>query len=125
VSANRYTIKKIIKPEDFPVEMNEENLEILAKMSLIRPPSLDYNRLLPLLSHGEKILLYNKARQIRIAAEEQRWNALSPEEQAEEKRKAEDVDDDPKAFRGNLLQQELDSMALEEMERKKKNNTKE
>jgi len=114
-------MEKTIKPEDFPIEMNEENLEILAKMSLIRPPSLDYNRLLPFLSHEEKILIYNKAHDIRLATEQQHWESLSPEEQAEEKRKTEEsLKEGPGVHRGNILQQEWDSMALEEIERKKK-----
>jgi hypothetical protein len=31
-------MKKIIKPEDFPIEMNEENIDILAIMKLNYPP---------------------------------------------------------------------------------------
>ena len=33
---------KIIKPEDFPIEMNEKNIDILARIKLNYPPPISY-----------------------------------------------------------------------------------
>ncbi|MDB0600397.1 hypothetical protein [Tenacibaculum maritimum] len=111
---------KIIKPEDFPIKMTEENINIIANMKLMFPESLCYNEILPFLSFDDKILISNKVRDINEEKERERLNSLTPEEQAEEKRKIEkNLQEGPEVFKGNILQQEWDSMWLEEIEKEK------
>ncbi|QKJ63445.1 hypothetical protein [Flavobacterium sp. M31R6] len=65
-------MKKIIKPEDFPIEINRENIEILAMMKLNYPPPIkypppvEYNILLQLdlLSFDDQIKISEKIREI-------------------------------------------------------------
>lgn len=119
-------MKKIIKPEDFPIEMNDENLNILARMSLTIPPLIEYNIILPYLNFDEKILIYERASEIQKEEEKQRWDSLTKEEQEEEKRKIEEsLKEGPNVFRGNILQQEWDSIRLAEIEEEKKKKGKE
>ena len=88
-------MKKIIKPEDFPIEMNSENIEILAMMKLNYPPPIkypppvEYNNLLQLdlLSFDDQIKISEKILEIQKIEEKKRWDSLSKEEQEEEKRK--------------------------------------
>lgn len=35
-------MKKKIKPEDFPIEINKENIDILARMKLNYPPPVKF-----------------------------------------------------------------------------------
>lgn len=113
--------KKIIRPEDFPVEMSEENINILAEMKLMFPDSLCYRDVLPYLDFKDKILISNKVRDIKNIREQGRWNSLSKEEQEEEHRKIdESLNATSNVFRGNILQQELDSINLAKIEEKKK-----
>jgi hypothetical protein len=115
-------MKKIIKPEDFPIEMNEENIDILARMALEDIISDEWREItFNILTDEENTIVNNRISEIQREKAQQRWNALSPEEQAEEKRKTEEsLKEGPGVYRGNILQQEWDSMALEEIERKKK-----
>ncbi len=114
-------MNKIIKPEDFPLEMNEKNIDILAKMSLELPPMVEYNIILPYLSFEDKILVYERASIIQQETEKKRWHSLTPEEQEEEKRKIEaSLKEGPEVFRGNILQQEWDSIALARLAQEKK-----
>jgi hypothetical protein len=112
-------MKRIIKPEDFPIEMNEENIEILARMKLnfpppiTYPPPLEWRMIVHLLSEDEKVMVSNKVREIRLQLEKEEWASRSPEEQAEEKRKTEEsLKEGPGVYRGNILQQEWDSMYI-------------
>ena len=122
-------MKKIIKPEDFPIEMNNENIEILAMMKLNYPPPIkypppvEYNNLLQLdlLSFDDQIKISEKILEIQKIEEKQRWDSLSKEEQEEEKRKIESsLNEGPEVFRGNILQQEWDSIDLARIEKEKK-----
>lgn len=122
-------MKKIIKPEDFPIEINRENIEILAMMKLNYPPPIkypppvEYNILLQLdlLSFDDQIKISEKIREIQKKEEKKRWDSLTKEEQEEEKRKIEaSLNEGPEAFRGNILQQEWDSIDLARIEKEKK-----
>jgi hypothetical protein len=114
-------MKRIIKPKDFPIKMNEKNIDVLAQMSLIFPPSIDFNMILPLLTFDEKINIYNRASKIKEEEEKQRCESLTLEEQEEETRKIEDsLKEGPNVFRGNILQQEWDSIDLARIEKEKK-----
>ena len=112
---------KIIKPEDFPIKMTFENINIMAYMSLILPPLLDFSMILPLLTYDEKIYIYNRASEIKEEKERKRRQSLTPEEQEEEKQsRARSLNEGPTVYRGNILQQEWDSMNLERIEKEKK-----
>jgi hypothetical protein len=114
-------MKKIIKPEDFPIEMNEENIDILAYMLSHFPPLKAWDDIDHLITYEQRNIIRDRIKEIKAIKEKKRWDALSLKEQAKEKRREkEHFDEDPKEFRGNLLQQERDSMALEEIERKKR-----
>ena len=122
-------MKKIIKPEDFPIEMNSENIEILAMMKLNYPPPIkypppvEYNNLLQLdlLSFDDQIKISEKILEIQKIEEKKRWDSLSKEKQEEEKRKIEaSLNEGPEVFRGNILQQEWDSIDLARIEKEKK-----
>lgn len=118
-------MKKIIKPEDFPLEINEENIRILAEMKLNYPPPikfpppLEYRQIIHFLSENDKILISNKIKEIQDEQEKIRWNSLTPEEQEDEKRKLEESYNDTTSFRGNILEQERHSIYIE---KKRKNN---
>ncbi|OIV42056.1 hypothetical protein [Flavobacterium johnsoniae] len=120
-------MRTIIKPEDFPIEMNEENIEILARMKLNYPPpikfppSTEWRAVLPLLSESDKILISNKINQIQKEIDKQRWESLTHEEQEEEKHSIEkSLKEGPEVYRGNILQQEWDSIDIEKKEKEKK-----
>jgi hypothetical protein len=122
-------MKKVIKPEDFPIEMNKENIEILARMELNYPPPIkypppvEYLKLLQLdfLSFDDQIKISQKVKELVVEEEKQRWDSLSKEEQEEEKRKIEaSLKEGPEVFRGNILQQEWDSIDLARIEKEKK-----
>jgi hypothetical protein len=122
-------MKKVIKPEDFPIEMNKENIEILARMELNYPPPIkypppvEYLKLLQLdfLSFDDQIKISQKVKELVAEEEKQRWDSLSKEKQEEEKRKIEaSLNEGPEVFRGNILQQEWDSIDLARIEKEKK-----
>jgi hypothetical protein len=122
-------MKKIIKPEDFPIEINRENIEILAMMKLNYPPPIkypppiEYNILLQLdlLSFDDQIKISEKIREIQKKEEKKRWDSLTKEDQEEEKRKIEaSLKEGPEVYRGNILQQEWDSIDLARIEKEKK-----
>ena len=113
---------KIIKPKDFPIKMTAENINILAKMKLMFPQSLCYRDVIPFLSFEDKILISNRVRDIKNIKEREHWNALTPEEQAEEKRKIEESMKDTTTFRGNLLEQERHAADMEKRRSKNKND---
>ena len=103
-------MKKVIKPEDFPIEMNEENLNTLAEMSTQKIISDEWREIVfNILSDEEIILVNNKVSEIQRQNEKQRWESLTHEEQEEEKRSIErSLKEGPEVFRGNILQQEWD-----------------
>lgn len=116
--------RRIIKPEDFPIEMNKENIEILARMKLNYPPPIkypppiEYLKLLQLdfLSFDDQIKISQKVKELVAEEEKKRWDSLSKEKQEEEKRKIEaSLNEGPEVFRGNILQQEWDSIELERL----------
>jgi hypothetical protein len=122
-------MKKIIKPEDFPIEINRENIEILAMMKLNYPPPIKYPPLieynillqLDLLSFDDQIKISEKIREIQKKEEKKRWDSLTKEDQEEEKRKIEaSLKEGPEVYRGNILQQEWDSIDLARIEKEKK-----
>ena len=115
-------MKKIIKPEDFPVEMSEENIDILARMALEDIISEEWREItFNILTGDENIMVNNRMSEIQREKKQQGWASLSPEEHAEEKRKTEEsLKEGAGIFRGNILQQEWDSMGLEEIEQQKK-----
>ena len=45
---------KIIKPEDFPIEMTDENIDILAKMLDAIPPLKEWREISSLISYEER-----------------------------------------------------------------------
>ncbi|OOV17653.1 hypothetical protein [Flavobacterium sp. LM4] len=119
--------RRIIKPEDFPIEFNEQNIEILARMKLNHPPPvkfpppIEWRILIPFLTENDKILVSNKVKEIQEEIEKQRWESLTQEEQAEEKRSKErSLNEGSDVFRGNILQQEWDSIDLARIEKEKK-----
>lgn len=117
---------KIIKPEDFPIEMSPENIDILANMALEDIISDKWREItFNILTEEQNILVSNRISEIQRKKEVQRWNSLTPEEQEEEKQKIEkSLQEGAEVFRGNILQQEWDSIRLSEIEKKKQNNDK-
>jgi hypothetical protein len=115
-------MKKVIKPEDFPIEMNEENLNTLAEMSTQKIISDEWREIVfNILSDEEIILVNNKVSEIQRQNEKQRWESLTHEEQEEEKRSIErSLKEGPEVFRGNILQQEWDSIDIARIEKEKK-----
>jgi hypothetical protein len=121
-------MKRIIRPEDFPLEVNEQNIDILARMQLNFPPPvkfpppIEYLELLhmDLLSFEDQIKIDQRVKEIKEEIEKQRWEVLTQEEQAEEKRSKErSLNEGPEVFRGNILQQEWDSIDLARIEKEK------
>ena len=119
-------MKRIIRPKEFPIEMNQENIEILAMMQLNFPPPIkypppvEYLKLLhlDLLSHDDQIKINGKVDKIKEEEKKLRWESLTKEEQEEEKGKIKkSLQEGPNVYRGNLLQQEWDSMNLEKIVR--------
>lgn len=103
----------IIKFEDFPVEMTKENIDILARMMDSMPPSKDWEKIAELLTYEEEVVIWDRASEIQEEREQEHWSSLTPEEQQEKKHKIEEsLNDTSNIFRGNLLQQELDSIEL-------------
>lgn len=115
-------MKKVIKPEDFPIEMNEENLNTLAEMSTQKIISDEWREIVfNILSDEEIILVNNKVSEIQRQNEKQRWESLTHEEQEEEKRSIEkSLKEGQEVFRGNILQQEWDSIDIARIEKEKK-----
>ena len=115
-------MKKVIKPEDFPIEMNDENLNTLAEMSTQKIISDEWREIVfNILSDEEIILVNNKVSEIQRQNEKQRWKSLTHEEQEEEKRSIErSLKEGPEVFRGNILQQEWDSINIARIEKEKK-----
>jgi hypothetical protein len=113
--------KEFIRPRDFPIEMNTRNVEILANMMSHFPPLQEWRDISELITYEQRNLIRERIKERKDLREQQRWNALSPEEQAKEKKEEEEsLKEGPGVYRGNILQQEWDSMALEEIERKKR-----
>lgn len=115
---------KIVRPEDFPIMMTSENIEILAEMMTAMPPSEEWRKISDIISYEERNLIRERVKEIQIAKEKKRWESLTLEEQENEKRNIEDSIDEDKEFRGNILQQELDSIDLERIEKEKKEEIK-
>jgi hypothetical protein len=114
-------MKKIIRPEDFPIEMNIENIEILARMMIAFPPLQEWRDISDLLDYDERNIIRNRIKKIKEIEEKQRWKSLTHEEQEEEKRSIErSLKEGPEVFRGNILQQEWDSIDLARIEKEKK-----
>lgn len=111
---------RIIKFEDFPISMTSENIEILAEMMTAMPPSEEWRKISDVISYEERNLIRERVKEIQTAKEKKRWESLTLEEQENEKRNIEDSIDEDKEFRGNILQQELDSIDLERIEKEKK-----
>jgi hypothetical protein len=66
-------------------------------------------------------LIRIKIKEIENFKEKQRWESLTHEEQEEEKRSIErSLKEGPEVYRGNILQQEWDSIDLARIEKEKK-----
>lgn len=116
-------MKTIINPEDFPISMTSDNIEILAEMMMAIPPSEEWRKISDLISYEERNLIRERVKEIQEAKEKKRWESLTLEEQENEERKIESsIDEDAKKFRGNILQQEWDSIELEKRNEKDKQN---
>jgi hypothetical protein len=114
-------MKKIIKVQDFPIVMNKENVDILAEMMMAFPPLQEWRDISNLLDYDDRNLIRNRIREIKEIEEKRRWDSLTKEEQEEEKRKIEaSLKEGPNVFRGNILQQEWDSIDLARIEKEKK-----
>jgi hypothetical protein len=114
---------RIINPEDFPISMTSENIEILAGMMMAMPPSEEWRKISDIISYEERNLIRERVKEIQEAKEKKRWESLTLEEQENEERKIESsIDEDAKKFRGNILQQEWDSIELEKRDEKDKQN---
>jgi hypothetical protein len=101
-------MKKIIKVDDFPILLNDENIDILANMMMAFPPLQEWRDISDLLDYDERNIIRNRIKKIKEIEEKQRWESLTHEEQEEEKRKTESsLNEGPEVFRGNILQQEL------------------
>jgi hypothetical protein len=114
-------MKKIIKVDDFPILLNDENIDILANMMMAFPPLQEWRDISDLLDYDERNIIRNRIKKIKEIEEKQRWESLTHEEQEEEKRKTESsLNEGPEVFRGNILQQEWDSIDLARIEKEKK-----
>ncbi|OIV42058.1 hypothetical protein [Flavobacterium johnsoniae] len=114
---------KMIKFEDFPISMTSENIEILAEMMMAMSPSEEWRKISDIISYEERNLIRERVKEIQMAKEKKRWESLTLEEQENEKRKMEtSIDEDTKTFRGNILQQERDSIELEKRNDENKQN---
>ena len=111
--------KKIIRPEDFPIEMNMINTEILTNMFTANILE-QWRNICDLLTYEQKKIIWDRDSERQEEKSKQRWDELTKEELELEKRKREiSLQEDPKIFKGNILQQELDSIELEIQEREK------
>jgi|GEM_PF-3744845 len=120
-------MKTIINPEDYPIRMTSDNIEILAEMMMAIPPLEEWKKISDIISYEERNLIRERVKEIQEVKEKKRWKSLTLEEQENEKRKIESsIDEDTKKFRGNILQQERDSIELEKemMKTNKMYNTK-
>ncbi len=124
-------MKKVIKAEDLPEELTEEIIEILVGMAMEFPKkTFDWIEVSDILEERDQLdiildIVDVKNKKIQEEKEQERWNSLTPDEQAEEKRKIEkSLRTGPEVFRGNILQQEWDSMHLAEIEKEKKKKNK-
>lgn len=74
-----------------------------------------------LLSFEDQIKFDKKATEIKAQIERTRWDSLTSDEQAEENGKIEaSLKEGPEVFRGNILQQEWDSIELTKRAQEKK-----
>jgi len=91
------------------------------------PPSIEWRLISDLITYDERCLIRERVKKIQEKKSKQRWNSLTAEEQADEKRKIEkSLQEGSEVFRGNILEQEWDSIRLSEIEKeKKKKNSKE
>ena len=112
---------EIIKPEDFPVEFTEKNIEILAKMLMAIPPIQEWKEISDLIKNSERNIIRAKVKEIKDNEELILWNSLTLEEQEDEKRKLEESYNDTTSFRGNIFEQERHSIYIEN--KRKKNNS--
>jgi 23S rRNA pseudoU1915 N3-methylase RlmH len=112
-------MRKIIKPEEFPIEMNEGNIEILANMANENPVSIEWIECSKKLSDDEKFQVYEKRGELLKRQERERLNSLTQEEQEEEKKIEASMKEGPDVFRGNILQQEWDSIELARLAQEK------
>lgn len=112
---------KTIKFEDFPIIMTSENIEILAEMMTAMPPSEEWRKISDIISYEERNLIRERVKEIQAVKEKKRWESLTFEEQENEKRKIEDSIEEDRKFRGNILQQEWDSIDFEKNEKENKN----
>ena len=109
---------KIIKLEDIPIEMTFENIDILAKMMSAFPPIQEWRDISSLITDENWILISCRVSEINEEKRKQRWESLTIEEQEKEKQSIErSLDEESSVYRGNILQQEWDSMNLERIER--------
>ncbi|ADV48435.1 hypothetical protein Celal_1114 [Cellulophaga algicola DSM 14237] len=107
---------KIIKPEDFPIEMSSENIDILASMALEDVISEEWREItFNILTDEQNTLINNRISEIQREDSKQRWSSLSPKEQAEEKQKIEESMKDQSTFIGNMGEPET----LEEFKRRR------
>jgi uncharacterized protein YciW len=112
---------KTINPADFPIEMNTENINILANMALIMPVLPEWRKiLLEILTDDERVLVSKKVSELNYEKRKQRLNSLSIEELEKEQKSIEGSDQNKSTYlNSNLLQQELDSINLENIKKKK------
>jgi hypothetical protein len=77
---------KIIYPTDFPIEMNTENLNILANMALMVPVLPEWKKnSLEILTDEQRVLVSNKISELNYEKTKQRLNSLTIEELEEVK----------------------------------------
>lgn len=113
---------EMIKIEDFPIKMTSNNIEILAKMMMTMPPLEEWKKISDVISYEERNLIRERVKQIQTEEDKRRWESLTIEQQEEEARKFQkSFEEDSKSFRGNILQQQRDSI---ELERKEKDDNK-
>lgn len=112
---------KTIKPVDFPIEMNTENINILANMALVMPVLPEWRKIsLEILTDDERVLVSKKVSELNYEKRKQRLNSLSIEELEKEQKSIEGSDQNKSTYlNNNLLQQELDSINLENIEKKR------
>ncbi|SHL86686.1 hypothetical protein [Flavobacterium saccharophilum] len=112
---------KTINPADFPIEMNTENINILANMALVIPVLPEWRKIsLEILTDDERLLVSKKVSELNYEKRKQRLNSLSIEELEKEQKSIEEKDQNQFYRNSNLLQQELDSINLENIKKKMK-----
>ena len=111
---------KTINPADFPIEMNTENINILANMELVIPVLPEWRKISSeILTDDERLLVSKKVSELNYEKRKQRLNSLSIEELEKEQKSIEERDQNQFYRNSNLLQQELDSINLENIKKKK------